>query len=253
MPTGASGLKRFYLLTLSANGRGASLATLPIHPIPLRQYVSGIALTPDGTKLAITVQFPNERFPGKPYRRPKLAGEVEVVNLVTGSVRTWATRHNIQFGDGPSEPSWGDGGRLLGFMWNQDEGTAPDRGLYILHTNAPGSNLMAARRLFEGTGIDAYLTNPGRTIIADMDAPDPTGATLNDGYPSIVEYSARTGHPLRTLIGPPPKATPAGYSVVSVDPSGNYLLVTAPHFGRLVHGKFTRLAIKPGVVPLAVW
>jgi len=248
MSTGASGVTRFYLLTLGATGRTASLATLPIHPIPAKESVSGIALTPDGTQLAMTVQFP------WPARWPQPAGEIKVVNLVTGSVRTWTTRHNIHIGDGPSEPSWGDGGRLLGFMWNEHEGV-PDRGLYILNTTAPGSNLMAARRFFRGTGegLDGYLTIPGQTVIADMDPLDPTGPTLNDGYPSIVEYSARTGHLIRTLYGPPRQATPAGYGVVSVDPTGNYLLVTVPHFGRLVNGKFTRLAMKPGVVPIAAW
>lgn len=237
------------LLTLGATGRTASLATLPIHPVPPQETVSGLALTPDGTQLAMTVQFP------WPARWPQPAGAIKVVNLVTGSVRTWTTRHNIHIGDGPSEPSWGDGGRLLGFMWNEDEGV-PDRGLYVLHTTDPGNNLMAAQRLFKGTGdgLDGYLTDPGQTVIADMDASDPTGATLNDGYPSIVEYSARTGHLIRTLYGPPRPATPAGYAVVSVDPTGKYLLVAiGRHFGRLVNGKFTRLVIWPGVVPIAAW
>lgn len=249
MSTGHSGVTRFYLLTLGATGRTASLATLPIHPVPAKESVSGLALTPDGTQLAMTVQFP------WPARSPQSAGEIKVVNLVTGSVRTWTTRHNVHLGDGPSAPSWGDGGRLLGFMWNQDEGV-PNRGLYILRTTAPGSNLMAARRLFKGTGegLDAYLTAAGQTVIADMDAPDRTGASLTDGYPSIVEYSARTGHLIRTLYGPPRRATPADYGVVSVDPTGKYLLVTiGRRFGRLVNGKFTRLVIWPGVVPVAAW
>lgn len=249
MPTGRSGVTRFYLLTLGATGRTASLATLPIHPVPAKESVSGLALTPGGTQLAMTVQFP------RPARRLQPAGEIKVVNLVTGSVRTWTTRRNVHIGDGPSEPSWADGGRLLGFLWNEGEGV-PDRGLYVLRTTAPGSNLMAARRLFKGTGVglDAYLTGRGQAVIADMDAPDPTpGAPLNDGYPSIVEYSARTGHLIRTLYGPPRHATPAGYAVVSVDPTGKYLLVTTRHFGRLVNGKFTRLVIWPGVVPIAAW
>jgi len=253
LPAGASGVTRFYLLTLGATGRAASLARLPIHPVPAKESVSGIALTPDGTRLAMTVQFPYR--PTRYCRGRKPTGEVKVVNLVTGSVRTWTTRQHVPLGDGPSEPSWGDGGRLLGFLWDERNGV-PDRGLYVLNTTAPGSNLMAARRLFRGTGLglDAYLTAPGRTVIADMDAGPPSpGAPLNDGYPSIVEYSARTGHLIRTLYGPPRTATPAGYGVVSADPSGKYLLVAAPHFGRLVNGKFTRLAMKPGAAPIAAW
>ena len=204
----------------------------------------------------VTIDFGKSiNLPPSYYRGPKITGEIKVVNLVTGSVRTWTTRRNVPLGDGPSEPSWGDSRRLLGFLWNGHDGV-PDRGFYVLHATAPGSNLMAARRLFRGTGLglDAYLTAPGQTVIADMDAgPPPPGASLRDGYPSIVEYSARTGHLIRTLYGPPRIATPAGYGVVSVDPSGKYLLVAAPHFGRLVNGKFTRLAMKPGVEPVAAW
>ena len=251
LPTGPSGDTRFYLLTLKTSGRIASLAALPVRPIPARESVDGIALTPDGTKLAIVMHLP---YPARHYRRPGPFAELKVVNLVTGSVRTWTTRPAIWSDGGPSEPSWSDGGRLLGFLWNEHDGV-PDRGLYLLNTAAPGGDLMAARRLFRGVGegLDAYLTADGQTVIAGMDAPDPTGKTLVDGYPSIVEYSVRTGHVIRTLYGPPRKATPAGYGVVSSDPSGKYLLVMAPHFGRLIDGKFTRLALKPGTVPIGAW
>jgi hypothetical protein len=254
LPTAPSGVTRFYLLTLGANGRTASIATLPIRPIPANTAVSGIALTPDGTRLAITIEFPYYRT--QYYREGKPTSEVKVVNLVTGSVRTWTTRQHIPLGDGgASEPSWGDGGRLLGFLWNEHDGV-PDRGLYVLDTATPDSNLMAARRLFRGIGdgLDAYLTNSGQTVIADMDASDHTpGAPMNDGYPSIVEYSAQTGQVIRTLWGPPRKATPAGCSVVSIDPSGKYLLVITRHFGRLVNGKFTRLPLRAGTEPIAAW
>lgn len=250
LSTGRSDVTRFYLLTLGASGRMASLATLPVHPFPANESVSGIALTPDGTQLAITVH----RIRPYDYRGPRPTAEIKAVNLATGSVRIWTTRQAITSDGGPSEPSWGDGGRLLGFQWNAHDGV-PDAGLYVLKTTAPGSNLMAARRPFRGigTGLDAYLTATGQTVIADMDTPDPTPGALHDGYPSIVELSARTGLLIRTLYGPPRIATPAGYGVVSVDPSGKYLLVTTPNFGRLVNGKFTRLAMKPGAVPFAAW
>jgi hypothetical protein len=250
LSTGQSDVTRFYLLTLGASGRMASLATLPVHPVPANESVSGIALTPDGTQLAITVH----RIRPYNYQGPRPTAEIKAVNLATGSVRTWTTRQVITSDGGPSEPSWADGGRLLGFQWNVHDGV-PDSGMYVLNTTAPGSNFMVARRLFRGIGgLDAYLTATGQTVIADMDAPDRTpGVTLEDGYPSIVELSARTGHLIRTLYGPPRIATPADYGVVSVDPSGKYLLVTTPHFGRLVNGKFTRLAMKPGTVPFAAW
>lgn len=252
MPTGPSGVTRFYLLTLDASGRKPSLARLPVEPIPAAEAVGGIALSPDGTQFAIAMGFSG---PATSYHRQAPTAEMKVVNLVTGSARAWTTRRASALVEGPSEPSWADNGRLLGFLWNAHAGV-PDRGLYLLNTAAPGSNLMAARRLIRGAGVglDAYLTANGQAVIADMAAPDRMpGAPLNYSYPSIVEYSARTGHLIRTLYGPPHAPTAAGYSVVSVDPSGKYLLVSAPHFGRLINGKFTPLAYKPNAVPLAAW
>ncbi len=251
LPTWPSGETRFYLLTLDSSGRVASLAALPIHPLPAREIVGGIALTPDGTQLAVAAHLP---WPSSHYRGHPPTAEIRAVNLVTGSVRTWTTHQAIPSDGGPSEPSWAEGGRLLGFMWNEHDGV-PGHGLYLLKTAAPGTNLMAARRLFQGVGLalDGYLTANGQTVIADMKAPDPASASFEDGYPSIAEYSARTGRLLRALYGPPRTATTESYDVVSVDPSGKYLLVTAPKFGRLVNGTFTPLAFKHGEVPIAAW
>lgn len=98
------------------------------------------------------------------------------------------------------------------------------------------------------------MTANGQTVIASMDAPDPDrSAPLDDGFPSLVEYSTRTGHVIRTLFGPPRVATPAGYGVAAIDPSGKYLLVAVPHFGRLIDGKFTPLVLKPGTTPTVAW
>jgi hypothetical protein len=117
LPTGPSDVTRFYLLTLKASGRVASLAAIPIRPVPAGEAVSGIALTPDGTKLAIAVHFPWRAS----YRGPVPSAEIKVVNLVAGSVRIWATHQAIPPSGGPSEPSWADGGRLLGFLWNEHD------------------------------------------------------------------------------------------------------------------------------------
>ena len=249
IPAGLSGVTRFYLLTLRAGGRKTSLATLPIRPIPAKEAVTGIALTPDGAKLAITAVFP---LTGTHHRGP--TAEIKVVDLVTGLSRVWTTHRVIPSDGGPAVPSWADGGRLLGFAWDEHDGV-PDRGFYLLHAAAPGHDLLAARRLFKGVGagLDGYLTSNGRLVITEMFASDPTGDSLTDGFPSIVEYSARTGHLVRTLYGPPRRATPAGYDVAATDPSGKYLLVTIRSFGRFVNGKFTRLAIKPGTVPIVAW
>ena len=70
-------------------------------------FVEGIALSPDGTLLAVSSMYSLGRQNGLP------AGKVEVINLVTGKVRIWtaATQQGHYYEPGP--PSWADGDRMI--------------------------------------------------------------------------------------------------------------------------------------------
>ena len=235
---------RFYLLRVPAGGHGARLAPLPVPPPPAGAYVTALAVSPDGRALAVGLQLSGGQ-----------RGAVEVVQLATGAVRTWTTARAGQ----PTALSWAD--HELGFFWQDDEPAARSAaGLWTLDTTAPGSNLMAGRRILPasagGDSVQAALLGPGgRTAIASVtyDGTGHVGAGTVVG--GIVEVSAATGHPLRTLL-----AEHAAYSadpghpgwhvtacqLAAIDGSGAHLLVSCDRFGRLDRARFTPL---PGSSP----
>ena len=235
---------RFYWLRVSADVRSARLTALPAAALPAGEYADGIAVSPDGSKLAVAIQRGGGRY-----------GAVQVVSLATGAARTWTTgRPGI-----PSDVSWADGQRL-GFFW-ADARAAPQRysGLWELDTAAPGHALLSGRRILPlvtggDTVQDAELTAAG-TVIASVTYTGTAHVARGTVVGGIVELSARTGRPLRTLL--------AEHAAYSADPgapgwyitscqlaaaarSGSHLLVSCDRFGRLDHGRFTPL---PGAAP----
>jgi hypothetical protein len=241
---------RFYLVHVAAGGRSARLASLAIPPLPAGAVADAIAVSADGRKLAVSVQFSGGQ-----------RGAVEVVSLATGAVRRWATgRAGV-----PWDLSWADGGRELGFFW-QDVGPGSGSprtsrsGLWLLDTTAPGDNLMAGRRILAAhvesdTVQSAVLTPNGSRVIASVVYDGVYHVSRGMVVGGLVELSARTGRPLRTLLAEraahsADRGNPGGYItspiLVAADATGNHLLVSGNRFGRLDHGRFTAL---PGVAP----
>jgi hypothetical protein len=241
---------RFYLMRVAAGGRSARLAPLAIPPLPAGAVADGLAVSADGRSLAVSVQFSGGQH-----------GAVEVVSLATGARRMWTTaRAGL-----PGDLSWADGGRELGFFW-QDGSHASGSpqtshsGLWLLNTTAPGNNLMSGRRILPAhVGSDdvqsAMLTPDGTKVIASVNYTGTGSVGRGTVVGGIAELSARTGRPLRTLL-----AEHAAYSadpgqqgwyitpcaLVAPDATGNHLLVSCDSFGRLDHGRFTHL---PGAAP----
>jgi hypothetical protein len=235
---------RFYWLHVSADGRSARLTALTTAPLPAGEYAGGIAVSPNGSRLAVAIQ-----------RSGGQRGAVEVVSLATGGARTWTTGSPGY----PAGVSWADG-RRLGFFWDDATG-APQRrsGLWVLDTAAPGHALLSGRRILPiETGGDtvqyAQLTTAG-TAIAAVNYNGTAHVGRDTVVGGIVELSAQTGRPLRTLL-----AEHAAYSADPGDPgwyitpcqlaaadhSGDHLLVSCDRFGRLDRGRFTAL---PGAAP----
>ena len=233
---------RFYWLRVSADGRSARLTALPAAALPAGEYADGIAVSPDGSKLAVAIQRGGGRY-----------GAVQVVSLATGAARTWTTgRPGF-----PAGVSWADD-RRLGFFWGG--AGAPSRwGLWELDTAAPGRALLSGRRILPiETGGDtvqyAQFTTAG-TVIAAVNYNGTAHVGRGTVVGGIVELSAQTGRPLRTLL-----AEHAAYSadpgqpgwyitpcqLAAADRTGGHLLVSCDRFGRLDRGRFTPL---PGAAP----
>ena len=169
-------------------GRSAGLRPLAIPPLPTREAADAIALTPDGTRLAVAIQIGGQD------------GKVEVITLATGAVRTWTTTRG---GDGrPENLSWDAAGRRLAFFWS---GATSAAGLWLLDTSAPGAGLLSGQRLLpQKVGPDdvqsALISPDARTIIASVTYDGTMRVTRGTVVGGIVEVSAQTGRPLRTLL-----------------------------------------------------
>jgi hypothetical protein len=248
----------FRALRVSADGQAAWLGVLPVPPLPAGASVNALAVSPDGRELAVAVQLSGgER------------GELTVVPLAGGAARTWTS---AQAGM-PTSASRAEGGRELGFSWQDDGPDAGSRGrtsagFWVLDVTAPGRDLLAGRRVVpEFTGGDdvaaALLTPDGTTVVAAVTYDGLDSVQAGTVVGGIVELSARTGHVLRTLLTEqaPHSADPghAGYyitscSLAAVDATGQHLLVSCDAFGRLDRGRFTALpGVQPQVGPQAGW
>ncbi|HET7246547.1 MAG TPA: hypothetical protein VFJ07_17100 [Streptosporangiaceae bacterium] len=174
--------------------------------------------------------------------------------LATGAARTWSTARPGT----PAGLSWG-GSHRLGFFWEGSGAAQGSSGLWVLDTAAPGHDLLSGRRIVPAeTGGDAIQyaqLTPGGTVIAAVTYDGTAHVSRGTVVGGIVELSAGTGRPLRTLL-----AEHAAYSADPGDPgwyigscllaaadhTGRHLLVSCDRFGRLDRGRFTAL---PGAAP----
>ena len=253
---GSATQTRFYRLRIGSGGRSARLTSLAIPPLPAGTYVDGIAVSAGGSSLAVAIQRESES-PATPSQYAT-HGAIEVISLTTGAVRTWTTGLR----GSPANVSWAKDDHELAFSW-QDDGPGSgsvrtdNSGLWLLDATAPGSNLLSGRRLLPASVGDdeinsAVLTPDGNTVIASVSY----NGTFQVGHGTvvggIVELSARTGRPLRTLLAERAAHSPeAGWYIgscdlVSADATSQHLLVNCNRFGRLDHGRFTPL---PGYGP----
>jgi hypothetical protein len=185
-----------------------SFSITPVKAAPEFATVTGLALSPDGRKLAVALSPPGRL-------------EIQVINLVTWSVRTWQGKTWPTAGSGryqwnpasfPSseELSWAADNRTLTFQWpggtrysGQGEATLS---VSRLDTSAPGTSLASgsvpvppAGYLIAFTGSTA-TAGSGAVIAATGLQPavsSPPQAVNPDAV--AVVYAARTGHILRQL------------------------------------------------------
>ena len=130
--------RTFYLVRLNSSGQPDSLTKLPMS-VPGGELVTGLALSPDGRKLAIAVEPDNVKSD------PNLQ-ELRVYTLATGAVRTWLGDGTI--GSGPDDArsvSWTADERTLAFDW-AGAGPGIHVGVRLLNLRAVGSSLLADSR-----------------------------------------------------------------------------------------------------------
>ena len=244
---------RFFRLPISADGKPGHLTELPAYPVPMYAFVEGIALSPDGTLLAVSSMYSLGRQNGLP------AGKVEVINLVTGKVRIWtaATQQGHYYEPGP--PSWADGDRMIAFTWQRSESLTNDNmtmeGVRLLDTDAPGDNLADSRMIMSRTAVggtiqSVLITPNGRDVLVATSRDVPSGGNRGTVIAQIAEVPTAGSGPVRVLHTVTMRYTmnTQGYlnetsQVLSLDPTGRYALGQCIQFGwlDLDPGRFTPL------------
>lgn len=150
---------RLFRLRITAAGRPGPLAELPQTGFPIPPGVQGIALSPDGIMLAVSL-----RYQVPLSADPLHYGGIEVINLVTGTTQTWMSRGWYYW---PGPPSWVGGDRMVAFTWWHDIGTtgpAVPAGIRELDATAPGSHLLDSRLIVgvPGPPSTSALVTPDR-------------------------------------------------------------------------------------------
>lgn len=167
--TGSKGRSRWwYLVRVTGTGTGVALtmAKLPIPPTPVGTVIAGIELSPDGTKLAVTVPFTTNNHMSQLLR---------VYSVATGEVlHTWSTapRQNpimgqSLFGADPNTSLAWVGEHAIAFVGSGSSGSSRASGsgyaIRELDLSRPDGDLLASSR-------------PTAAVpVADTDNPAPYG------------------------------------------------------------------------------
>jgi len=201
----------FYLLRLSASGAEESFTRLVLPALPTGTAVTGLALSPDGSKLAV------EWGPSTNGRTGLL--EIRVYTLATGASRTWFATGSgdpVDQGgftgsgvDGSQSISWAADSQTLAFDWINQSYTI---GVRLLDTAASGNNLIADSRLAVieasrtsqshiSSGPPDYISQCVTDSIMSLDGSSivcgysTSTGPYNDPYDTtgFIRYSAKTG------------------------------------------------------------
>jgi hypothetical protein len=231
-----------FLLRVTPDGRSGRLTRVPAST----RYEDAIALSPDGTRIAIQ----DWHCPG---HNTACETRIRILSVATGTGRTWLGQLS-----GPARLAWTDNGRQVMFLWG-DAGNFPATTYRLLDADAPPGSLLAHSVAMPYPAVPkdtAFLptaTPDGRNLIVVLATgrKEPGKFQLTDYR--IVEMSPATGRITAVLYQAAirwklaPDQPYYGCQVLSVAGRGVHALVQCPVFGRLDGTKFTPL--KSGSVP----
>jgi hypothetical protein len=252
--------RTWYLLRVKPGAPVTTLTRLNF-PVPAAADVNGIALSPDGTKLAVLYQMAREGD-GFPYSGPFILG---IYSVATGAVlRTWTGtdpyRGSYGYGsDASPDPNtnltWTSDGQRLAFAYRSSKG--PDASLLLREVNlaAPGGDLFTDSAVIAKIAVSPTtgrskiwcdslgITGDGRSAVCGAELPKapPVGATLDaltepdpwtgcsaptdTAYPGIAEISLAGDRLARVLYQVKPPCMGGGTAAVLwSSPSGAAVL-----------------------------
>jgi hypothetical protein len=269
----------FFLLCLNAVGQPA--AGLTALPITAEQYgtdVTGLALAPDASKLAIVVSTGRADDPG--------SSDIVIFTLATASATEWQWRTSGWIGNwkpSGSPLSWTANGQTLAFQAWQEHETPPARPLPPrLHKNVRVS-LSTEVRLLDAEGPGGSLTSstlavewtaPGRLLLGTntIISPDGTKIACVIRQPSLsgvaTEYSVSSGKIVAFLgvqvnahseitsnpaVSTPSVVTPVQNVLWSSTTGSTLIVATSTGAGVLTADQFTPIPRYPSLPAGVAW
>jgi hypothetical protein len=194
--------RTFYLLRVSPSASGPTrLTRAPVPEVPAGAEVTALALSPDGSKLALAI-LPH--VDPNAYKSLGLSLQVlRVYSVATGAVLgTWSTsRGEIDSydytPDNGTEMTWLPDGNHLAFFVNSDAA-----GLRVLDVRSPGGDLATAGTRL--TTSDISNCNPAWPTMTSPVLLTPDGTTLVCGWYDVVSSGfaggGRLDCPATTLL-----------------------------------------------------
>jgi hypothetical protein len=181
----------FYLVRLNSAGQPGPVTPMP-ESVPAGQTMTGLALSPDASELAIAIQPSDE--PG--------TQEIKLYPLGGGPVRTWTGDGGIGAPDDTTSLSWPDSQRTLAFNWSSGQVSS----VRLLNLEASGGSLIADSRpvislrpaLIQPVGL-SIITPDGSAIVyaaSSLTAVSNTHKLIETGF---AEFSTETGRVIRIL------------------------------------------------------
>jgi hypothetical protein len=176
---------KFYRLTVDDQGKVSDPSPLPV-PVPGGYDLDGVAVSPDGSKLAVASADHGSDFARNPA--------IRLYRLGTGQLLrswTWDGRADITGrGAGASPLSWTADGTTIAFplqVGKRDSGQ-----VRLLDTAAPGSSLRSTRLVLNFGPTPSLQMDPG------LDGPD--SMITPDGSRVVASTATVSGRPARTWM-----------------------------------------------------
>jgi hypothetical protein len=231
----------FFKLVLNAAGKPGRLTPLPVTPV--RGFISGVALSPDGSKLAVATHGPGDanRDPG-----------IRVYDTATGRSRHWVWPGTGWIGvDKPygQALSWAAGSRTLAFQQHLG-GNGGNFQVRLLDTLTQAGSLRSTKLVIGIPGGTIYGPIAGNTLLTP-DGSKIVAASLVLRHNrvkavDITEFATSTGKPLRVLNPVSARDGGSWEEVVWTDHHGGTLVLASTVPGT---GSFNR----PGPVVLGIY
>ncbi len=236
-PQGQPSVTQLYALRLDPATGAVRLSRLPIALIPERWRVNALAVSPDGTRVAVALEPPGAE-------RPRL----QLFSMTSGALlREWGVNTNRP-GAAPviGFMSWAADGRTLEVSY-----PLHGNGAALLDVTRPGTNLLANSRIVQFpkwaalTGI-LTLTDGGRLIASAADVA--SAHNIVTGW-LVAEFSATTGKTVRIFHRQPFHGghQPMGPATVWwASPSGQVLIASPAAEGPGANQANTGLGVYTG-------